>query len=124
VTGPDDVAVREQLQMTLRPQKWVRYDPASSTLHEGVPLHIEQSLRRRAFLLEKARLANIVGSPRAPFSLSQQCWVGLGISWEVANTLGSPGPPSLFLSIVGVGDYAEGLEGLEGKSVLTRDCML
>eukprot|EP00884_Botryococcus_braunii_P018631 jgi/Botrbrau1/5451/Bobra.27_1s0004.3 len=59
--GPDDVAVREQLQMTLRPRKWVRYDPTSGTLAEGVPRQVEQTLRRRAFLLEKARTANIVG---------------------------------------------------------------
>ena len=43
--------------------KWVVYDPATDTMTEGLPAEVSKLLRRRYFLVEKARNANIVGKP-------------------------------------------------------------
>ena len=37
------------------------YDPQTGCIREGVPQDISRTLRRRAYLIEKARNANIVG---------------------------------------------------------------
>ena len=37
------------------------YDPTSGCIREGVPQDISRTLRKRTYLIEKARNANIVG---------------------------------------------------------------
>lgn len=65
------MAVREQLQMTLSPRLWLRCDPSGDcAVQEGVPQQVRTALRRRAYLIEKARTANIVGT-RCPLSSHQ-----------------------------------------------------
>lgn len=39
------------------------YKPDSGDLVEGVPVDISRTLRRRTFLVEKAKDANIIGKP-------------------------------------------------------------
>ena len=48
-------------------------NPSSGDLVEGVPADISRTLRRRYFLVEKARNANIIGKPpEAPPCLHTQ----------------------------------------------------
>ena len=39
------------------------YNPSNDDLEEGVPADITRTLRRRKYLIEKARNANIIGKP-------------------------------------------------------------
>ncbi len=40
---------------------WVMYDPEHSNWQEGLPLDISKTLKRRYFLVEKAKNANVIG---------------------------------------------------------------
>ena len=44
------------------------YDPTSGCIREGVPQDITRTLRKRMYLIEKARNANIVGGTPCPCS--------------------------------------------------------
>ena len=50
-----------QLQLTANKADWMVYDPATDELHSGLLPHIANLLRRRYYLVEKTRNANIVG---------------------------------------------------------------
>ena len=50
-----------QLQLTYNSQPWVLYDPQSATWQEGLPATVGRTLRRRYYLVQKARDARIVG---------------------------------------------------------------
>ncbi|GAB4815342.1 hypothetical protein N2152v2_002388 [Parachlorella kessleri] len=52
-----------QLQMTFNSCQWAVFDSQGppAGLQEGLPLQVSRALRRRYFLVEKARVANIVG---------------------------------------------------------------
>jgi diphthamide biosynthesis protein 2 len=59
--GPDDVPALTQLQLTFCTARWVVHDPARGSWVEGLPAAVSATLRRRYFLVEKARNASIVG---------------------------------------------------------------
>ncbi|KAK9785346.1 hypothetical protein WJX73_008039 [Symbiochloris irregularis] len=65
--GPDDSPVLSQLQMSLSGCHWAMLDPsddsseAGGRWQEGLPLDITRTLKRRYYLVEKARNANIIG---------------------------------------------------------------
>jgi hypothetical protein len=40
---------------------WVMYDPAENSWQEGLPIAISKTLKRRYFLVEKAKNANVIG---------------------------------------------------------------
>lgn len=58
--GADDAPALVQLQMTHSNATWVVCDPQRGC-QEGLPAHISRALRRRYYLVEKARVANVVG---------------------------------------------------------------
>ena len=41
---------------------WVMYDPAENSWQEGLPIAISKTLKRRYFLVEKAKNANVIGT--------------------------------------------------------------
>ena len=43
---------------------WVMYDPAENSWQEGLPIAISKTLKRRYFLVEKAKNANVIGMAR------------------------------------------------------------
>lgn len=59
--GPDDSPVLTQLQMWRNDSHWVMWDPCEDRWQEGIPLEIIRTLKRRYYLVEKARNAHIVG---------------------------------------------------------------
>jgi len=40
---------------------WVMYDPEKNSWQEGLPIAISKTLKRRYFLVEKAKNANVIG---------------------------------------------------------------
>ena len=40
---------------------WAMYDPAENSWQEGLPIAISKTLKRRYFLVEKAKNANVIG---------------------------------------------------------------
>ncbi len=42
------------------------YNPRNGKLVEGVPAELSRTLRRRYYLVDKARNANIIGKPPEP----------------------------------------------------------
>lgn len=49
---------------------WANYDPEQDKWQEGLPVQISRTLKRRYFLVEKAKNANVVGEPkRAPVAI-------------------------------------------------------
>ena len=42
------------------------FDPEAKTWQEGLPLDINKTLKRRYFLVEKAKNANVIGTPANP----------------------------------------------------------
>ena len=40
------------------------YDPAENNWQEGLPIAISKTLKRRYFLVEKAKNANVIGMPQ------------------------------------------------------------
>lgn len=42
---------------------WVMYDPDLRTWQEGLPLDINKTLKRRYYLVEKAKNASVIGAP-------------------------------------------------------------
>ena len=42
------------------------YNPSTDNLVQGVPADISRTLRRRYFLVDKAKNANIIGKPPEP----------------------------------------------------------
>ena len=62
--GADDAPALQQLQLTFSAAPWVVHDPRAApaaALREGLPLEISRVLRRRHYLVERARNASIVG---------------------------------------------------------------
>lgn len=59
--GAPDAPALLQLQLTYSSQPWATWDPAAGALVEGLPLDVSRALRRRYFLVQKARDARIVG---------------------------------------------------------------
>ena len=41
---------------------WAMYDPASTEWQEGLPCDISKTLKRRYFLVEKAKNASVIGN--------------------------------------------------------------
>ena len=42
------------------------YDPGLETWQEGLPLDINKTLKRRYYLVEKAKNASVIGAPSTP----------------------------------------------------------
>lgn len=61
--GPDDAPALVQLQMTYSECEWAMLEPGEGRWQDGVPLDISRSLRKRYYLVERAKNANIVGRP-------------------------------------------------------------
>ena len=59
--GPDDSPALTQLQLGLAECHWAMLEPGEGRWQEGLPLDITKTLRRRYYLVEKARNARIVG---------------------------------------------------------------
>ena len=59
--GFPEAPALKQLQLTHSTAQWLSFDPSTGTLTEGLPMEVSRLLRRRYFLVEKARQANIVG---------------------------------------------------------------
>jgi diphthamide biosynthesis protein 2 len=59
--GLCDAPAREMLMLTYNARTWVSVDPIAGTVEHGLPPKLQQTLRKRYFLVDKARQANIVG---------------------------------------------------------------
>ncbi|KAK9905896.1 hypothetical protein WJX75_008313 [Coccomyxa subellipsoidea] len=59
--GEDDAPALTQLLMTYSRMHWAMYNPQEDSLREGLPSEIRRMLRKRNYLIEKAKNANIVG---------------------------------------------------------------
>lgn len=59
--GSNDAPARELLMLTYNAKRWVSIDPIQGSIDHGLPLKLYQTLRKRYFLVDKARKANIVG---------------------------------------------------------------
>ena len=59
--GASDAPARDHLMLTFNARMWMSIDPINGTVEHGLPLKTRQTLRKRYFLVEKARQANIVG---------------------------------------------------------------
>ncbi|KAI8103149.1 hypothetical protein M9434_005934 [Picochlorum sp. BPE23] len=59
--GAPDAPSKRHLMMTYNAFPWISIDPASNIVETGLPKDVMQVLRRRYFLVEKAREASIVG---------------------------------------------------------------
>ncbi|KAL0034135.1 hypothetical protein WJX79_011070 [Trebouxia sp. C0005] len=59
--GADDVPALTHLHLTFNKMLWVMYDPAENSWQEGLPIAISKTLKRRYFLVEKAKNANVIG---------------------------------------------------------------
>jgi len=63
--GPEEAPALLQLQMTHHEREWAMLEPAVAPgrwrWQHGAPLDIARSLRRRYYLVEKAKNASIVG---------------------------------------------------------------
>lgn len=59
--GPSDAPALQQLQLTYNTNNWLAYDPDTRQIYDGIPLEASKLLRRRYFLVEKARHARVVG---------------------------------------------------------------
>jgi hypothetical protein len=47
----------------MRREQWALFSPTTGVVQEGVPQDILRTLRKRTYLIERARNANIVGAP-------------------------------------------------------------
>ena len=47
----------------MRREQWALFSPATGVVQEGVPQDIRRTMRKRTYLVERARNANIVGAP-------------------------------------------------------------
>lgn len=45
------------------------FDPEAKTWQEGLPVNINKTLKRRYFLVEKAKNANVIGIPATPTAI-------------------------------------------------------
>ena len=59
--GMCDAPAREMLMLTYNARTWVSVDPTAEMVEHGLPPKLQQTLRKRYFLVDKARQANIVG---------------------------------------------------------------
>ncbi|EIE23796.1 diphthamide biosynthesis protein [Coccomyxa subellipsoidea C-169] len=59
--GDDDAPALTQLLMTYSRMHWAMYNPQEDSLREGLPSEISRTLRKRNYLIEKAKNANIIG---------------------------------------------------------------
>lgn len=59
--GPLDSPTLTQLQLTHNSHNWAMFDPASGVFQTGLSPEMSRLLKRRYFLVEKAREASIVG---------------------------------------------------------------
>ncbi|KAL3143282.1 hypothetical protein ABBQ38_002125 [Trebouxia sp. C0009 RCD-2024] len=59
--GPDSVPTLTHLHLTFNKSLWVMYDPELKTWQEGLPQDINKTLKRRYFLVEKAKNASVIG---------------------------------------------------------------
>ncbi|BDA47727.1 probable 2-(3-amino-3-carboxypropyl)histidine synthase subunit 2 [Coccomyxa sp. Obi] len=59
--GDDDAPALTQLLMTYSRMHWAMYNPHEDSLREGLPSEISRTLRKRNFLIEKAKNSNIIG---------------------------------------------------------------
>ncbi|DBA75064.1 TPA: hypothetical protein ACH3X1_010397 [Trebouxia sp. C0004] len=59
--GADDVPALTHLHLTFNKMLWVMYNPEQNSWQEGLPIAISKTLKRRYFLVEKAKNANVIG---------------------------------------------------------------
>lgn len=59
--GEEDTQAQLQLQMTYHDHDWVMLDPEEGRWQDGVPLKMTRTLKRRYYLVEKAKNANVIG---------------------------------------------------------------
>ena len=70
--GDEDAPALAQLQLAAAGARWATLDARGQGLREGLPPELARALRRRRFLVEKARAASIVGArPRARAALQR-----------------------------------------------------
>lgn len=70
--GDEDAPALAQLQAAAAGARWATLDARGEGLREGLPPELARALRRRRFLVEKARAASIVGArPRARAALQR-----------------------------------------------------
>lgn len=63
----EDTPAQLQLQMTYYDHEWVMLEPHEGRWQDGVPLHMTRTLKRRYYLVEKAKNAHVIGQG-IPFS--------------------------------------------------------
>lgn len=59
--GSADAPAREQLMLTYNSHKWLSVEPSTGVVQEGIPRNVLATLRKRYYLVEKARESSIVG---------------------------------------------------------------
>jgi diphthamide biosynthesis protein 2 len=59
--GAPDAPALAQLQLTRSGAPWALFDPSGGGLSEGLPPGVARTLRRRYYLVEKARNADVIG---------------------------------------------------------------
>ena len=59
--GSADAPAREHLMLTYNAHEWLSVDPPNGMVEEGIPRHVLSTLRKRYYLVEKARESSIVG---------------------------------------------------------------
>ncbi len=62
--GPEEAPALLQLQMTHHEREWAMLEPGEGRWQHGAPLEVTRSLRRRYYLVEKAKNASIIGTAR------------------------------------------------------------
>lgn len=59
--GASDAPARDLLLLTYNARTWTSVDPIGGSIERGMPLRIQRTLRKRYFLVDKTRQANIIG---------------------------------------------------------------
>ena len=59
--GASDAPARDLLLLTYNARTWTSVDPIGGSIERGLPLRIQRTLRKRYFLVDKTRQANIIG---------------------------------------------------------------
>lgn len=57
------------------------YNPREDSMREGLPLEISRTLRKRHFLIEKAKNSNIIGGSCAPVQDACELPVSVQCNW-------------------------------------------
>lgn len=69
--GDEEAPALAQLQLAAAGARWATLDAQGQGFREGLPPELARVLRRRRFLVEKARAANIVGARTRAYPVLQ-----------------------------------------------------